>query len=292
MISIRAPAKLNLRLAVLARETSGFHQIETIFCALALADAVQVGDDVDAGIHLEVDGASLGPAEENLAHRAASEFFRAIGRPARARIRLRKRIPAGAGLGGASSDAAATLMALQRLHGEPVRPEELLDIGGRLGSDVPFFLTNSQLALAWGRGQRLLALPPLPVAPVLLAVPDEVSRTPEAYEALDRRRGEDAGPAPQLLLPAAFRTWAAVAGLARNDFEPVVFDRIPVLRDVRNSFSAEGATLARLTGSGSAVFGVFPDTERRDAVAAALPDRFGELSFIATETLGARDADG
>ncbi|MFW6079273.1 MAG: 4-(cytidine 5'-diphospho)-2-C-methyl-D-erythritol kinase [Gemmatimonadota bacterium] len=290
--ALPAPAKLNLRLVVLARERSGYHQIETIFCALALADEVAVDvEGAASGIELQVDGPAPAPTRENLAYRAASAFFEAVGRPPRARIRLRKRIPAGAGLGGGSSDAAATLMSLQRLHGDPLDPNALLGLGARLGSDVPYFLANSPLAIAWGRGQRLLALPPLPTAAVLLAVPDATVSTPDAYRALDERRaGDERGAAapPLLLLPGGLRTWETVADVARNDFEPIIFERIPVLGRIRAALDEAGAAIARLTGTGSVVYGVFDGRAERDAAAAALASRFEGVRLITTETAGVR----
>lgn len=153
-LQLRAPAKLNLHLAVLARETSGYHQIETVFCALELADRLEVRR-AGAGIVLEVDGADLGPSEENLAHRAARTFYEAAAIAPEAEIRLEKHIPVGAGLGGGSSDAAAAMRALNMLHGTPLDEAALLQAAATLGSDVPFFLSGGPLALAWGRGERI-----------------------------------------------------------------------------------------------------------------------------------------
>jgi 4-diphosphocytidyl-2-C-methyl-D-erythritol kinase len=264
MTGYLAPAKVNLRLAVLAREASGYHQIETLFCALDLADELDIerrGRTIELAITADED---LGPARDNLVQRAADAFYRATGEPPGARIALRKRIPAGCGLGGGSSDAAATLRALNHLHGGPLAPAPLLELGAALGSDVPFFLSCAPLALAWGRGQRLLPLPALPPRPVLVLVPDERMRTPDAYRALAERRA--AAPiAADVLDPAALRDWSAVATAATNDFEAVLFDRMPALVRMRDSLHAAGARPALLAGSGSALFGVFAD----DAEAAA-----------------------
>src|SRR5690606_15106343 len=146
------PAKVNLVLRVLAREADGMHTLETVFC----------------GIALTVDGAECGPADENLAWRAADAVLAQTGRRFGVRIHLTKRIPVGAGLGGGSSDAAQVLLAVNELAGDAVPRAELLHAGARLGADVPFLMSDAPLALAWGHGTRLLALAPLPPRPMLL----------------------------------------------------------------------------------------------------------------------------
>jgi 4-diphosphocytidyl-2-C-methyl-D-erythritol kinase len=260
MPSYQAPAKVNLRLAVLAREASGFHQIETLFCALELADEIDIeigGVDVQLDVRA---GQDIGPVRTNLVTRAADAFRRTAGVDAGARIGLHKRIPAGAGLGGGSSDAATTLLALNELHGHPLEPGALLAMGAALGSDIPFFLSGAPLAWAWGRGDRLLPLPPLPRRTVLVVAPAAPVSTAEAYEALALRREESgARTSPAVLDPASFREWEAVGRMAANDFEDVVFARMPELARIRDTLRTAGAAPALLAGSGSALFGVFRD---------------------------------
>ncbi|MBA2244718.1 MAG: 4-(cytidine 5'-diphospho)-2-C-methyl-D-erythritol kinase, partial [Gemmatimonadetes bacterium] len=170
VVEVLAPAKINLWLRILAREESGYHSLETLFCAVSLADTVRISRAPE--LVFEVEGEiEVGPPERNLCVRAAERFYREMGRTPEVRIELVKRIPSAAGLGGGSSDAAATLRALNTLHGGPMPSDMLLQMGSELGSDVPFFLCGSPLALAWGRGERLLALPPLPPRPVLIAHP-------------------------------------------------------------------------------------------------------------------------
>ncbi|MBI4410436.1 MAG: 4-(cytidine 5'-diphospho)-2-C-methyl-D-erythritol kinase [Gemmatimonadetes bacterium] len=281
----RAHAKVNLRLEVLAREESGYHQIETVFCALELADELQARRGPH-GIELHLEGADLGPVRDNLVYRAAEAFFREAALAPDVDIRLRKRIPVAAGLGGGSSDAAATLRALNRLHGEPLEPPSLLRLGAGLGADVCFFLCGSPLALAWGRGERLLPLPPLPAAPVILAVPRFRSDTAEAYRALDAARGHRPAtlPAARVLHPREFADWHAVAPLAHNDFEDVIFDRFPELRAIRDALRESRPSLALLAGSGSAVFAIYADAEQRARAAGALRARFSQLALIETAT--------
>lgn len=288
---LEAPAKVNLFLRVLARETTGFHGLETLFCGVELADRIELRRRSRPGISLRVESRwELGPVEENLAGRAARAYLERAGpEGGGAEIRLEKRIPPGSGLGGGSSDAATTLRGLNRLFGMAVPRHELLAIAAGLGSDVAFFLSPSPLALAWDRGQRLLALPPLPRAPVLLAVPGAGISTAEAYGELARlREAEEVGgrvPEAGLLTPDDLGSWRAVAELAVNDFEPVVFDRRPVARDLVADLREAGATPALLSGSGSAVFGVFGDPAEAGAARDELAERHAGVEMLRTRTL-------
>jgi 4-diphosphocytidyl-2-C-methyl-D-erythritol kinase len=288
---VLAHAKVNLTLNVLARDDSGFHQLETLFCALELADEIQLAA-ASQGVHLtvaappegDVPPPDLGPIERNLARRAAELFFRAADIEPAVRIRLTKRIPAGGGLGGGSSDAAAVLNALNRLYRQPIPRPRLLELAGQLGSDVPFFLAGSALAIAWGRGNRLLPLPPLPSAPVLLAVPPVRIDTGEAYAALAEARGHRFGP-PAAIVHPGVRRWDDAASLASNDFEGIVFRRFPLLGDLRRAMSEQGAIMARMSGSGSTIFGVFDDAGAAESARASLAASFVETEFLLTRTL-------
>jgi 4-diphosphocytidyl-2-C-methyl-D-erythritol kinase len=267
VIRATAPAKVNLRLKVLAREASGYHQIETHFCAIGLADTLEVARG-GKGIELDVVGAQLGPPAENLVYRAAAAFFSRAGLEPAVRIRLEKVVPAGAGLGGGSSDAATTLLALNDLLGAPLSPAALFRIGAALGSDIPFFLSGAPRALAWGRGERLLPLPALPAAPMLVVVPNFPIATAAAYHDLAKVRESRAQtPQPTIIDPKRLGSWADIGRLAENDFELSVFSRYPRLRDIKVSLQDTGAVVSLLSGSGSALFGIFPDeTTRKVAV--------------------------
>ena len=283
MVRAFARAKVNLSLRVLAREESGYHQLETVFCALELGDEIEIGRG-GGGLSLEVEGAELGPPQENLVHRAAVAFHDAARLRPDARILLRKRIPAGAGLGGGSSDAAATLIALNALHGDPLGPADLLRLGAAIGSDVPFFLCGSPLALAWGRGERLLALRPLPAAPTLVIVPPFAISTPEAYRALaEHRTRTGATSSPTVLDIDALSRWNTLAVLAVNDFEPPTFERHPELALLRDAL-AHRAHMALLSGSGSALFAVYPDVEDRAAASERVRQTAPEARIFETRT--------
>ena len=284
-----APAKINLSLRVLAREAGGFHQIETLFCALELCDEVEV-ERQPSGIALEVaahDSARVSlpaNARENLVYRAARSFFDATQLDGGAHIRLTKRIPTGAGLGGGSSDAAATIAALNELYARPLTDRGMLDIAAQLGSDIPFFLCGTPLALAWSRGTRMISLPPLPRKPILLVWPGESVATADAYEAFAATRATQHVPEAAILDTQDLKSWRDVAANSVNDLEPVIFERIPELEQILAQMRRLGAIMARMTGTGSVVFGVFEDEGAADAADQAVRKRFVNVRTILTHT--------
>jgi 4-diphosphocytidyl-2-C-methyl-D-erythritol kinase len=283
-LSVLARAKVNLSLRVLAREDSGYHQLETHFCAIELADSLLIEPGV-RDIELEVRGADLGDPRSNLVFRAATAYFAAIEGEPGARIMLEKRIPHGAGLGGGSSDAAATLRLLDALHGNRLGIDRLLRIGSTIGADVPFFVTGAPAALAWGRGERLLPVSAPPVRELLLVVPDTAMATAQAYAALARRRGRlPTQPNAARHDLDALRDWARLARAARNDFETVVFERIPGLAAARDRLVELGAAPVLLAGSGSALFGVFTDVGAADVAENAIRADFAAWRTIRTRT--------
>ncbi len=261
-----APAKVNLYLAVLDREASGYHRIETVLQALEWCDEVELEVEEGAATTLELQGLpqnALGPAPQNLAVRAAELFreeARARGVTCRGlRIRLIKRVAHGAGLGGGSSDAATVLRGLNELHSEPFEPSELMRLGARLGADVPFFVSGVARALGRGHGDQIVRLEALPSRHILLVLPDQPIATAWAYEALASHREEvpKRETSSEADLPVFGETWAATAARARNDFEEVLFPLRPELREIKSVLTSEGASPAMLSGSGSSVFGVF-----------------------------------
>jgi 4-diphosphocytidyl-2-C-methyl-D-erythritol kinase len=257
-VEIEAPAKVNLRLLVLAREESGFHALETIFCAVSLADTVVVERLGRPGVELQVEGGvDTGPTEDNLVVRAARRFHTGIEEEPAIRITLRKRIPAAAGLGGGSSDAAATLLALNAAFGGAVDNHSLLRWGSELGSDVPFFLTGSPYALAWGRGERLLNLAPLPSRPVVIAHPGVPLSTAGAFRRIAESRADGHAEDAAAIALHELSSWDGVARLAVNHFEQPARQAIPAVGRGIDVLRRAGATLAMLSGSGASIFGVF-----------------------------------
>ena len=256
---ILAPAKVNLALRVHGRRRDGYHEIDTLFQAIDLCDEVEV-EFAGHRVVLEVEGADLGPMEENLAYRAAARLLAEAAPGAGARVRLVKRIPHGAGLGGGSSDAAAVLRCLAELIGG-VEPARLNALGAALGSDVPFFLGESPLARGRGRGEVLEPLPALPAADLVLVSPPVHVSTAEAYGALSASRG-DGVPVADSSDPLRLENWHELETVARNDFEPVMAEACPEIKRALVALREAGATVALMTGSGSTCFGLFANAER------------------------------
>jgi len=282
-VTVRAPAKINLFLRILAREDTGYHQIETLFAAVGLYDEVHL-ERTDGDLSVDVVGPALGPEEDNLAYRAARALIEHVHSEAGVRIRLTKHIPAGAGLGGGSSDAGATLRALNVLLGRPLSDAGLLELAGELGSDVPFFALGAGAALAWGRGERLLPVPALADAHVVLALPPVSVSTAVAYRELP----PVAPRSPSVLDFHELGRSKGWAECAVNDFEPSVFGRYPQLREIRDAIAEQGAFVARLSGSGAAVYGLFPDQAAAESASASLAVRGKDVRFTVVEVLGSQ----
>lgn len=268
------PAKVNLFLRVLARETDGYHSLETLFCRISLSDTLTV-ERTDAGVTLVVEGADVGPVEQNLAWRAADAVLAATGRRFGVAMRLVKRIPAGGGLGGGSSDAAAALDLVNQLAGNAIPRAELFNMAYRLGADVPFLLSGAGCALAWGHGQRMLRLAPLPPRPALLLVPAVVVPTAAAYGWLDEMRPTGGGRASVVLDTDVLHGWSDIARLGGNDFEVPVFGRFPAIRAAFEGLAGTRPLLCRMSGSGSTVFAVYRSDADRDNAVLQLGTRLG-----------------
>ena len=263
-VRVLAHAKVNLFLRILARESSGFHQIETAFALLEMADELVVLRRTGSGVTLEVEGPDLGPSDENLAVRAARMVLDATGNRFGVAITLTKRIPVRAGLGGGSSDGAATLQAVNALAGNAVPRHELHHFASKLGADVAFFASGAALALAWGRGERQFRLPAPPAHPALVAVPPIDVATPDAYAWWDAQNRSPAPRGPVTLDADALSTWGSIGRLGGNDFETVVFGKHPELRALYERVAQTGPIWVRLCGSGSAVAAVYKKERERD----------------------------
>ncbi|MFQ5528762.1 MAG: 4-(cytidine 5'-diphospho)-2-C-methyl-D-erythritol kinase [Gemmatimonadota bacterium] len=297
---LRAPAKLNIRLIVLGLRADGYHSIETLFLRLGLADELEV--DQAPRLRLETSGQFEVPAGEgNLAWKAAAAFFEAIDRAPAASIRLVKRIPVAAGLGGGSSDAATVLKGLNQAHGQPLDQGRLMSLAGRLGSDVPFFALGAPYALARERGDVLLPLEPPPSRPVLVVVPDFGVAAGDAYawRRADIADGLEPAGSRGLDLPDLTRLadWGVLAGIACNDLANSVFRRHGSLRAAADVLAGTGCVLTTLCGSGACLAGVYRTETERDKASEQLrgEPRIGagwRLISTWTEGLGAPPDSG
>jgi 4-diphosphocytidyl-2-C-methyl-D-erythritol kinase len=285
-LRVAAHAKVNLFLRILARETSGFHQIETAFALLELADELVVRRTA-SGVALDVDGPDLGPVDDNLAVRAARMVLEATGNRFGVAIQLTKRIPVRAGLGGGSSDGAAALHAVNTLAGNAVPRHELLHFAAKLGADVTFFAGGAALALAWGRGERQFRLPAPPALPAVIAVPPIRVATPDAYGWWDEQNRSPSPRGPLTLDTEALSSWGSIGRLGGNDFETVVFGRHPELRTLYERVAETGPVWVRLCGSGSAVAAVYKKERERDDAVQRVGERRQVLIRTTTRSLDA-----
>jgi 4-diphosphocytidyl-2-C-methyl-D-erythritol kinase len=292
--SIDAPCKINLHLEVGLSRADGFHNIKSLVAALRFGDSLVFearGPQGSSGLTLEwdVDGEAPSglPREENLVIKALDLFRKRTGFNEGLRIRLIKRIPLGAGLGGGSSDAASTLLALDSLAGTRLPAGELEAMAAVLGSDVPFFLGD---AAAWvsGRGENLKAAPFPGDYAVLLVKPPFPSSTPRAFKLLDDKRaqGENSFKAnagrffvsenSDDVLSASPENWPFY-----NDFLPVLPES-PVYLEILDELKKSGASFAGLSGSGSCCFGIFRDKDRAEKAQKAhkYAKNFSKLTFF------------
>ncbi|HLA61909.1 MAG TPA: 4-(cytidine 5'-diphospho)-2-C-methyl-D-erythritol kinase [Nitrospiraceae bacterium] len=263
-ITVFAPAKINMILRILERRPDGFHNLWSIMQTVALEDEVQIR--LRAGrqdIQLRCDATQLAADHSNLVYRAAAEVLARAQQSIGLDIELRKRIPMGAGLGGGSSDAAATIIGLNRLLQLEWSPTQMADAGQLIGSDVPFFLFAPSAFVA-GRGETVRPVVVEGVRWVVLVNPGFGVNTKWAYQELAATR---TAVTPLSLVQGELDrqsrvSWAQLIAAAENDFEAPVFDAYGKLREIKRSLQAHGAEIALLSGSGATVFGVFEDEAR------------------------------
>jgi len=274
-----APAKINLGLRIRGRRADGYHELESVFLPLDLADEVEVELAPGSGVALRVVGRAqdVPAGADNLAVRAARAFAEAAGLGARIEVRLHKRIPVAAGLGGGSADAAAVLRALAELCPGALSGERLRELALGLGADVPWCL-DPRPARVRGVGERIEPLEGVPSLALLLANPGALLSTAEVYRAFDALEPALTAGRPQRTLPplAGLRASGGVlehvdprelAAWVSNDLEPAATRLCPPIARLRKRLREAGALVVGLSGSGPTLFGLFP--ERASAVRAA-----------------------
>lgn len=258
-MQIRSHAKINWALRILGRRPDGYHDLETLFQTISLHDTITIRPADE--FRLSCDDPSIPVDDSNLILRAA----RAMGTPPVA-IELQKRIPAGGGLGGGSSNAAAILVALSKMFA--VDERALPEIALSIGSDVPFFLVGGT-AYATGRGEELIRIADAAPIPLLLIFPEERVSTPEAFR-LIRRYSQPAG--VEAFDDAVRTDLLSHHELLINDFEEPVFETLPNLRLLKQRMLKAGAAWAAMSGSGSTIVGAFRSQAARDDAVVSFSD--------------------
>jgi 4-diphosphocytidyl-2-C-methyl-D-erythritol kinase len=275
-VRIPAYAKVNLRLDVLGKSADGFHELRTIFHTVSLHDTLTLRASRKPGISLTIRGnpsLSQEAVEKNLVYRAVEALRSDLKLTSGVELTLQKKIPAGRGLGGGSSDAAAALLGYLQLTRKKISKPRLIEIAASLGADVPFFLFGGR-ALGIGKGEEIYPLPEIPKRSVLIISPSDIHvPTPDAYrwlQAPDLASLTNSDKAHKLYEFCAL-CWSTQGECLSNDFERAVFQRHPRLGDIKRALLQRGASEALLAGSGSAVFGIFPSPAKARRAAVGFP---------------------
>ena len=260
-VRLKAFAKVNYALDVLGLRTDGYHEIRTVMQSISLADEVQLKLAAE-GFELTVgpDKPEIGPPERNTAYLAWKLLQRLAGEELPVRVTLRKMIPAGAGLGGGSADAAAVLVGLNELFGLGLRDEELREIGAGIGADVPFCISGGT-ALGEGVGGVLTPLPAPPHHRLVVAKPLRSADTATIYRGYDEARIEGMQSADPVISALRSGSLSALAAALGNDLAPVTAGFVPEVATLEQALLESGALGASMSGSGTAAYGIFGDEE-------------------------------
>ena len=282
MIPLRETAygKLNLTLDILGRRPDGYHDLEMVMCSVSLADELMLMLGTGEEWSVVTDQPDIPDGPGNLCWKAARAFFDAAAlNPGGLRIEIRKTIPAQAGMAGGSSDAAAVLRALNRYYG-CFSEAQLRAIGLTVGSDVPYCLFGG-MALAKGRGEILTRLPALPADVCFVLVkPDFAVSTPALFRQIDAVGLTERPDTAAMVAALEAGSLPEIGRLLANAFEPAVAADYPVVQKIRTSLLENGALGAKLTGTGSVVFGLFEDRTTAVAAARTLRQRFSRIVVV------------
>lgn len=270
-------AKLNLTLDVLGKRADGYHDLQSVMQTISIRDDVEIDVGTGKPWRLLCSAEGIPTDERNLAWKAAKIYCDAMGKdPEGLEIRIVKRIPVGAGLGGGSADAAAVLRALNRHYGEALSVLALAELGAQVGSDVPFCVVGGT-AMVEGRGERLRKLPDLPDCIFVVCKPDFSVSTPELYEKIDTvaipHRPDNQAMESALLAGDLGK----VAQNVYNVFDPVVTSEHLELNYIKSICNSYGALTEQMTGSGSAVFAILPSFEYAAVVCEMLKENYPNI---------------
>lgn len=281
-LRVRCPAKINLGLWILGRRPDGYHEIDTVLQTVAHEDELLLSPG-PPGLDLETRGLRIPGPGPNIVERAWSllEQERLLPPRAGVAVRLTKRIPAGGGLGGGSSDAAGFLVGVDRLFALGLEKSALERLSASLGADVSFFLSGGT-ARATGRGDQVRHLCPIPPAWVVLATPPAAISTTWAYAQVRNRLTPKGSGANLLTAAIATDDWDGVGEAMRNDFEDVILPRFPEIAEMKRLLSEHGAVVAQVSGSGSSVFGIARTREEADRAANSVDRVAAEVRVVRT----------
>lgn len=277
-LQIKAPAKVNYRLDVLGKRPDGYHELRMIMQRVDLCDELEISLSETPGIRVVCGKAGVPDGPGNIAWRAADALLKLSGRQVGIDISITKKIPVAAGLGGGSSDAASVLMGVNELLELGLSDQRLMEIGVKLGADVPFFIYK-KTAFAEGIGDKLTALDEVPSLWVVLVNAGIHCSTAWVYQNLQLTTDK-----PAAILPVSYSDIKAVCDVLSNDLEPVTFKRYPLVSELKEILTAAGARGALMSGSGSTVFGLFESEKAAKQAAGEMSKKHGWFS-VAVQTL-------
>jgi 4-diphosphocytidyl-2-C-methyl-D-erythritol kinase len=275
-IELLSPAKVNLRLEVLRRRGDGYHEIRTILQRIGLYDKLTISLKGKQGVSVITDSPRLPVDEENLAYRAASVLLQEAEARVGIELHIQKEIPLSSGLGGGSSNAASTLMGLNRILKLNFSKDRLMEIGARIGADIPFFIFE-RTAVATGIGEKLEPLEIRPSIWLVLVNPGWEVSTRWAYEGLSFRLTKRP---IHIKLPAFFNDIGQVARILHNDLESFTIAAFPEIDGIKKELLSHGAVGSLMTGSGPTVFGLFSHNKEAESAYRKLKDKYGERRWM------------
>ncbi|MBI2678299.1 MAG: 4-(cytidine 5'-diphospho)-2-C-methyl-D-erythritol kinase [Candidatus Koribacter versatilis] len=301
-LAVHSFAKVNLGLRIGPRRTDGFHELRTVYQTLALHDVIKIDVKPGMGIEIRSKDPRVPTDESNTCYRMTERVLKALKVRKKVTLCIEKRLPVEGGVGGASSNAVATMLGLERALKVPIPAEVKLRLAAETGSDVPLFLVGGTV-LGLGRGEDVYPLPDLPALDCVLVAPEVGISTPRAFADWDKLTASDAsdtmnefsrsvwswlcGPTTGVPARSGDRAEALLLDLVRagieNDFERVVFPQHSELREVKRALERAGASFASLSGSGSSLFGLFPSSAAAEKAAKKLSA--DGLRAVATKTL-------
>ena len=278
-LQLLAPAKVNYRLDVLRKRPDGYHDLRMLMQRVDLCDDVEIALSENPGVRVSCGRPDIPDGPGNIAWRAADALLKLSGREVGIDIKITKRIPAGAGLGGGSSDAATVLMGVNEILELGLSDQRLMEIGVKLGADVPFFIFK-KTALAEGIGDQLTALDQVPSLWVVLVNPGIHVSTAWVYQSLQLTTK-----AAPVNVSRSYGSLDELCAVLSNDLEPVTCGRFPLIGELKEMLIAVGARGSLMSGSGSTVFGLFADEAAAQRAAAKVVKGRPDWFSVAVRTL-------
>lgn len=269
----QAYAKLNFTLEILGKRSDGYHDLRSVMQQISLCDDIEIDVGTGEDWKLECSQENVPQDGSNLAWKAAGVFYKSLGKdPQGLTIRINKRIPSQAGLGGGSADAAAVLKALNAHEGEPFSVTELADLGAKVGSDVPFCVIGGT-AMVTGRGETVAPITPMADCYYCIAMPDFAMSTSDVYAVFDREDSSRCPDSEAMARAMGEGELVRIAGYVSNAMEPIVAAQHPRIFEMKAAMLDSGALGTSMTGSGSAVYGIFDSFDMAAVASMTLMER-------------------